>query len=88
MRHKKWLESIENGDFSFGSVKLNYIPKGIGSWKYEAINQEKAIDEDDKIFEYKKDFLNSNWRNFHVALKAHRFDIVNNILPHYGIVIS
>lgn len=87
-RYEKWIESIANGDFSFGSVLLEYIPKGINSWKYNAINQELAEDTGDETFEYTDNFMNSHWRNFHVALKAHRFDIVNNILPKYGIIVS
>lgn len=85
VRHQKWLDSIKNGDFSFGSVDLEYIPKGEGSWKYEAISQDKDIDSSDDMFEFKDDFMKSNWRLFHVALKAHRFDVINNILPKYGI---
>lgn len=87
-RHKKWLESIANGDFSFGPVELEYIAKGIGSWKYDAIGQEKDKDEEEDEFEYNTNFLSSHWRNFHVALKAHRFDVMNDILPKYGICIS
>jgi len=87
-RHKKWLDSISNGDFSFGSVDLEYIPKGEGSWKHQAINQEKSVDEDDDMFEFKDHFMDSNYRLFHVALKAHRFDIINSVLPKYGICVS
>ena len=87
-RHQQWLKSIANGDFSFGAVNLEYIPKGLGSWKYEAIGQKASKDREDEEFEYKKEFLNSNWRNFHVALKAHRFDLINNILPQYNITVS
>jgi hypothetical protein len=88
VRHKKWLDSIKNGDFSFGPVDLKYIPKGIGSWKYISINQDKAVDSDDDIFEFKDDFMQSDWRLFHVALKSHRFDIINTVLPKYGICVS
>ena len=88
IRHEKWLESIKNGDFSFGSVELEYKAKGKGSWKYQAINQEKDTDSDDDMFEFSDDFMNSDWRLFHVALKAHRFDIINTVLPKYGISVS
>lgn len=87
-RHDLWLKSLSKGDFSFGAVKLEYIPKGIGSWKYQAIEQDKEVDEDDDKFEFKEEFLTSHWRNFHVALKAHRFDVINDILPKYGISVS
>lgn len=88
VRLQNWIESIDRGDFSFGSEKLEYIPKGINSWKYQAIKQELAEDTGRELFTYNNDFINSHWRNFHVALKAHRFDIVNNILPKYGIIVS
>lgn len=87
-RLELWLESIAKGDFSFGPQKLEYIPKGIGSWKFEAIYQDAAKDNGDEVFTYSPDFMHSNWRNFHVALKKHRFDVVNDILPNYGICIS
>jgi len=88
IRHKKWLDSISNGDFSFGSVDLEYIGKGEGSWKHQAINQDKATDSEDDMFEFNDNFMDSDWRLFHVALKAHRFDLINNILPKYGICVS
>lgn len=87
-RHQSWLNSISNGDFSFGSVELDYIPKGEGSWKHDAIKQDKAIDDKDDEFEFTDNFMQSNWRNFHVALKAHRFDVINDILPKYRISVS
>lgn len=87
-RHKKWLEDIKNGSFSFGKVDLSYIPKGKGSWKYEAIGQESFFDFFDDKFEYKDSFLSSDWKMFHDALMAHRFDIIHHILPKYGMCIA
>ncbi|MDC0933105.1 hypothetical protein OAR97_04585 [Arcobacteraceae bacterium] len=87
-RHKLWIKSIANGDFSFGAEDLEYIAKGEGSWKHKAIGQDKAKDEKDDKFEFTDTFMTSDWRNFHVALKAHRFDIINDILPKYGISVS
>lgn len=87
-RHEKWLESIRNGEFSFGKVDLKYIAKGEGSWKHKAINQAKEVDDRDDMFEFNDSFMEANWRLFHVALKAHRFDIINDILPKYGICVS
>ncbi|USD38431.1 DUF6765 family protein [Ferrimonas sp. SCSIO 43195] len=84
-RHEKWLEVIAQGAFSFGSENIEFIPKGIGSWKHEAIGQEKSQDDEDEKFEYKPAFLQSNWKLFHDALQAHRFDVLHNILPKYGI---
>ena len=31
VRHKRWLQSIKNGDFLFGSQELSYMPKGVDS---------------------------------------------------------
>ncbi len=87
-RHEKWLESIKIGEFSFGAVDLEYIGKGIGSWKHISINQDKSKDLDDDMFEFSDDFMKSDWRLFHVALKAHRFDLINDLLPKYGICVS
>ncbi len=84
-RHKRWLKSIADGDFSFGAQKLEYKAKGIGSWKHQAIGQDKARDEEDDKFEYSDAFLSSDWKLFHDALQAHRFDVIHDILPRYGI---
>ena len=84
-RHKKWLDAIARGDFSFGPASLEYKPKGVGSWKYKAIGQKKAADSRNDTFPYKKGFLRSDWKLFHDALQAHRFDILHDVLPRYGI---
>jgi hypothetical protein len=84
-RHERWLKSIADGDFSFGAQKLEYKAKGIGSWKHQAIGQDKSRDEDSDEFEYSNDFLSSDWKLFHDALQAHRFDVIHDILPRYGI---
>jgi len=87
-RHHKWLDSIKNGNFSFGAVDLEYIPKGIGSWKYQAIGQKNKVDIFGEEFEYTEEFLSSNWKLFHDALQAHRFDVIHDILPRYGICVA
>jgi hypothetical protein len=84
-RHMRWLKAIEEGKFSFGAESISYIPKGVGSWKYESIKQRASKDSDDDVFEYQPEFLNSNWKLFHDALQAHRFDILHDVLPKYGI---
>jgi len=84
-RHEKWIASIRNEDFSFGSIELSYIPKGEGSWKYKALGQLKDVDQNDDKFEYNSSFLESDWKMFHDALQAHYFDVVHDILPKYGI---
>jgi len=84
-RHQKWLELLARGEFGFDPVELNYTPKGKGSWKYQALGTEKYLDDGDEVFTYSPGFLISNWKHFHDALLAHRFAVVNEILPRYGI---
>lgn len=85
IRHQRWIEEIKKGSFSFGAQELDYIPKGEGSWKYEAIGQLKAVDGDDDEFTYDESFLKSNWKHFHDALQAYRFSVLHDVLPKYGI---
>jgi hypothetical protein len=87
-RHEKWCASIANGDFSFapgGAERISYAPKGRESWKYAALETEKSIDDDNDVFPYHDDFLESNWKHFHDALQKHRFVVLRDILPRYGI---
>jgi len=84
-RHNAWISAIESGTFSFGSNNLRYIPKGEGSWKYAAIKTDKEKDSHGEKFPYAPSFLNSDWKHFHDALQAHRFDVIHDILPRYGI---
>lgn len=87
-RHVAWLKAISLKTFSFGPVQLAFSAKGKGSWKYQAIKQDKEKDEDGDIFTYHPDFLHSNWKLFHDALQAHRFDLLHDILPKYGICVA
>lgn len=84
-RHKQWLKAISEGGFSFGAVELDYIAKGNGSWKHTSIGQLKVEDGDDDEFVYSPSFLISDWKLFHDALQAHRFDVLHDVLPKYGI---
>lgn len=84
-RHQKWLKEIAKGSFSFGPAKVSYQPKGAGSWKHKAIGQKSASDTGREIFPYTDNFLVSDWKLFHDALMSHRFDVIHEILPRYGI---
>lgn len=84
-RHAIWLAEIANGRFSFGAEEISYVPKGEGSWKHQSIGQLKSEDQDDDEFKYSNDFLSSDWKLFHDALQAYRFDILHDVLPKYGI---
>jgi len=80
------LKKIADGYFSFGTAKSKYIPKGKGSWKHKVIGTKEWVDDtDDEPFLYKESFLTSDWKMFHDALQAHRFDVIHDILPKFGI---
>ena len=85
-RHEEWLKKIQDGHFSFGSANLKYTPKGKGSWKHKAIGTVEWVDDlEEGPFAYKESFLKSDWKMFHDALQAHRFEVIHEILPKYGI---
>lgn len=79
-RHQGWLGAIEQGAFGFGAEKVTYVGEGEGSWKHQALGEPK-----NGKFGYQPAFLVSHWKLFHDALQAHRFDVLHNILPAYGI---
>lgn len=87
-RHEIWLKKISEGEFDFGPMYLTFKPKGIGSWKHLALGTEKAIDIGDEVYKWRNDFLVSDWKMFHDAAQAHRFSILHNILPRYGIIAA
>jgi hypothetical protein len=83
-RHQKWLDAIANGRFGFAEM-IAYIPKGRGSWKYQAINDSADTDTDGCRYRYDPAFLGSNWKRFHDALQEHRLFVLNDLLPKYGL---
>jgi len=84
-RHKQWLGLIGQGEFEFPSVKLEYKGKGKGSWKHQALGTTRKKDLKNEVFPYSPSFLSSDWKLFHDALLAHRFTVIHDILPKYGI---
>jgi len=86
IRHEKWVAEIKKKNaFSFDPVDLYYIPKGNGSWKHKSIGQLAAADTGREIFSFRKTFLRSNWKLFHDAIQALRFDVIHDVLPKYDI---
>ena len=85
IRHQKWIEEIKKGSFSFGQENISYTAKGKGSWKHKSIGQLLAADSGREVFVFNSAFMSSNWKHFHDALQAHRFDVLHDILPKYGI---
>ncbi len=82
-RHQVWLAAIRSGDFTVcGQADINdYFSRGNDSWKADALGTSFDV----PVYTYKDDFLNSHWKLFHDAVQAHRFNVVYNILPKYGI---
>ncbi len=87
-RHAIWLNHISNGYFDFLPVNLTYIDKGVGSWKYEALGTTQNTDDKNEKYGYSPLFLKSNWKLFHDALQAHRFYVIHDLLPQYGICVA
>ncbi len=84
-RHRQWLKAIKQGEFSFPAVDLGYQDKGDESWKHDAIGTKRRKDRKTDIFPYSPAFLKSHWKLFHDGLQAHRFTVLYEILPRYGI---
>lgn len=80
-RHNHWLRAIRNGTFSFGKEVVTYEPRGKNSWKAKAL----GVSHDLRVHTYKPRFLTSNWKLFHDAVMAHRFFLIHELLPRYGI---
>lgn len=80
-RHKDWLAAIEHDPFSFGSEKITYSGKRSGSWKEQAL----GTNEDKLEYPWNTAFLKSNWKYFHDAAQAHRFYVIYDLLPRFGI---
>ena len=86
-RNDAWLKAVRDGEFSFGGADPQYEPFGPNSWKCKALGtpKEKFADEDE--FDYKSDFLRSDWKRFHDAAQAHQFEVLREILPKFGICV-
>jgi hypothetical protein len=82
-RHQKWLTAIRNGVFTVcGKINIDdYFARGSDSWKADALGTSHDL----PVHQYKDHFLQSPWKLFHDAIQAHRFNVVYNILPRYGI---
>ncbi len=81
-RHAEWLQAIRGGAFSFGAAAIaDYMPRGRESWKAQALGSSHDL----PVHRYQPAFLQSDWKMFHDAIQAHRFHVVHDILPRYGI---
>ncbi len=87
-RHQQWLARIAEGHFSFGPAQVRYIAKGSGSWKQQALKIDTEDNRDPYLPVYSPEFLTSNWKLFHDALRAHHFFITHDLLPRFGICVA
>ncbi len=89
-RHKKWLKWISEGKFGFDPVDLKFIVNGKESWKEIARGKAVAspLSSDLITYSYNENFLTSDWKYFHDALKSYRLDIIRDVLPKYGICVA
>jgi hypothetical protein len=82
-RNEQWLKAIREGAFtSFGQAAIeDYNPRGNKSWKAQALGTSHDL----PVHQYFPDFLKCDWKLFHDAILAHRFHVIHDILPRYGI---
>jgi hypothetical protein len=86
-RHGEWLRLIKDGVFGFAE-RLTYAPKGEGSWKHDSLQTLHDIAGNDRRnpVAFPPAFQTSNWKLFHDALQAHRFYVLHELLPRYGLL--
>jgi hypothetical protein len=88
-RHEAWWRLVAQGRFSFGALSLaeladlHYVAKGRGCWKHQALGTEAAEDEPGQLFPWTQGFEASHWKRFHDALKDHRAEVLERILPKF-----
>ncbi|MDW3204978.1 MAG: DUF6765 family protein [Alphaproteobacteria bacterium] len=87
-RHRNWLDAIRGDFFGFGPEELTYVGKGHGSWKQIAVGNIEDVASGKEIYEFGDVFRNSDWKRFHDAAKAHRREILDDILPRHGIIAA
>jgi len=61
---------------------------GFPHMKANIIGTKEITDDPGEVFKYTQTFPKSNWKMFHDALQAHRFAVLHDILPRYGIIAA
>jgi hypothetical protein len=64
-----------------------YVPKGPGSWKHSATGLTTVADGDEPPI-WSEAFEQSDYRKFHDAVKQHRADVTQFLLPSFGIRLA
>lgn len=87
-RLEVFMASIAKGELPGLKEEIPaYIAKGRGSWKHQATGIEDKDDGDTKP-EWSPAFESSDYRKFHDAVKEHRFEVTQKILPAHGIRLA
>lgn len=89
IRHQAWLAAIAGGhtfivDGQALAERPDYTPNGPGSWKWQALGRDSVLD----VYEMQDGFATSNWKRFHDAAQVHRFTVLHDVLPAYGILVG
>jgi hypothetical protein len=80
--------AVENGEFSELQEQFpRYIAKGNGSWKHSATGIADKGD-GNRQPKWSEQFEDSDYRKFHDAVKQHRFDVTQKILPAHGVRLA
>ncbi len=79
-----WRGAISDGSFGFKpegrDVDLKYDDR---EWFHKAVEVNKK---DEEVYERKPGFEVSDWKYFHDAATFHRFTVLNEVLPGYGMI--
>lgn len=88
--HKRlasWNQAIARGDFGAVGPLPVYIAKGVNSWKQKATGI-VADDDGDEKPQWTPAFEDSDYRKFHDAVKEHRFEVTQRILPRHNVRLA
>ncbi len=85
VRLGQWIQLVRENQFGFGAQEIFYASHGENSWKFAAYGSVKEKVGWCEKFDYKDSFLDSNWKLFHDAAKAHQIEVIHEIFPKFGI---
>ncbi len=88
VRLSQWEMAIKEGRFSFGTDMWSYQSQGQGSWLDQAFGCQDPDEFLGNNCEFSEAFLKQNWKLAQDALLYHRFILVYEILPNYGLCVA
>jgi hypothetical protein len=92
-RHERWVDRAAAGVFTFGTMteaeqrelRYGYVSEGQGSWRHQALGALKSRDEEGQVFDWTPVFETSDWKRFQDALREHRAELLERILPEFAL---